>query len=294
MVKRIELDQLTAFVAGGCGGISNVLVGYPFDTLKVKMQTTTNQYKNMADCFKQTIAKQGVKGLYRGITSPLLGVTPMWALSFWSYEIGQRIAIAFRPSNESHYPLTLAEIAFAGCCSSIPTTIVTTPMERLKVILQTQGQPNSVTQYRGMSDALVGVLKEGGVKGLYRGTVATLLRDVPGGAVYYATYEYVYMKLKVGDTISIPAALFAGGMSGVAMWSVVLPMDVVKNRVQASPAGTYKGVFDCAAKVLKEGGVPALYKGFGPAMVRAFPANAAGWAGRMGALELIRWVKGEQ
>ncbi|KAI9334876.1 mitochondrial carrier domain-containing protein [Obelidium mucronatum] len=290
MSQRRELDQLTAFIAGGCGGVSNVLIGYPFDTLKVKLQTS-NEYKGLVDCFKQTIAKSGVRGLYRGITSPLLGVTPMWALSFWSYEMGQRMVIYCRDPSMKSKPLSLFEIALAGCWSSVPTTIVTTPMERLKVILQTQGQTGSTTKYTGMFDALKGVLKENGVRGLYRGTVATLMRDIPGGAVYFATYEFVYRSLKVGDSISVPAALFAGGMSGVAMWSVAIPADVVKSRIQASAEGTYRGFLDCAGKIVREGGIKALYKGFGPAMIRAFPANAAGWMGRMGALEVIHSFK---
>ncbi|KAJ3067626.1 carnitine transporter [Podochytrium sp. JEL0797] len=280
MVQRKEVDQFGAFIAGG----------YPFDTLKVKLQTS-HIPTTLRQTFTQTLAREGPRGLYRGITSPLLGVTPMWALSFWSYEIGQRIAIAARPSGQKRGPMTMAEIAFAGCCSSVPTTVIVTPMERLKVILQTQSQNPNGVQYRGMWDAVKGVLREGGVAGLYRGTVATLLRDIPGGAVYFVAYEFTYRTLKENNVGPVPAALVAGGMSGVGMWCAVLPVDVVKSRIQASKAGTYKGVWDCAAQIWKEGGVRALYKGFGPAMIRAFPANAAGWMGRMGGLELYAHLK---
>ncbi|KAI8610004.1 mitochondrial carrier domain-containing protein, partial [Chytriomyces sp. MP71] len=220
-----------------------------------------------------------------------------------AYELGQRFIYNFKavdPFSGSKPPLTIGEIALAGAFSSVPSTVVTTPMERLKVILQTQGHTShaSSTRYTGMLDAALGVYRTGGMRSLYTGTVATLARDIPGGAAYFAAYEFFYRALGGGrsgesaGSLSIPAALFAGGMSGVAMWIVAIPPDVVKSRIQAAPPGTYKGFLDCARAVVKEGGlVNGLYKGFGPAMVRAFPANAAGWFGRMVAVEAIYNLK---
>ncbi|KAJ3391695.1 carnitine transporter [Entophlyctis sp. JEL0112] len=270
---RRNVDYALAFVAGGCGGIANVLIGHPFDTLKVRLQTS-NEYNGLIDCARKTVARDGVRGLYKGIASPLLGVSPMWALSFWSYEMGQRMVVYFRHHSSKGTQLSLWEIALAGCWSSVPTTIITTPMERVKVILQTQGQSNSTTHYKGLIDAGASVFRQSGIAGLYRGTAATLLRDVPGGAVYFATYEFFYRRLKTeGNGLSVGAALFAGGMSGVGMWSVSIPADVIKSRIQSAEAGKYRGILHCAQTIVAEGGVGALYSGFGPAMLRSFPAN---------------------
>lgn len=78
-----------------------------FDTLKVRLQTS-NQYKGLADCFRQTIAKDGLRGLYRGMTAPLIGVTPMFALSFWSYDVGQNIVMSFK-KDKSDTKLSMLE-----------------------------------------------------------------------------------------------------------------------------------------------------------------------------------------
>lgn len=64
-------------------------------------------------------------------------------------------------------------------------------------------------------------------------------------------------------------------MAGVAMWTIAIPPDVLKSRLQSAPAGTYKGVADVLRVLLKNEGPQALFKGLGPAMLRAFPANAA-------------------
>ncbi len=238
----------------------------------------------MLDCLRKTIAKDGFRGLYKGMASPLVGVTPMFALSFWSYDLGQKLIVT---GNGGRKQLTMTEYALAGAFSAIPTTIVTTPMERIKVTLQTQDQ-TAGKKYTGMMDAFKGMYKEGGMRSLYRGTVATLARDVPGSAAYFVAYEFFYKKLSSSDGgISIGAVLFSGGMAGVAMWSIAIPPDVIKSRIQASPAGTYKGFMDAGLQIVKGEGVGALFKGLGPALLRAFPANAAGFLGRAGALHFL-------
>jgi solute carrier family 25 carnitine/acylcarnitine transporter 20/29 len=117
----------------------------------------------------------------------------------------------------------MSEFAFAGGFSAIPTTIVTTPMERVKVIMQTQDQNPGGKKYTGMFDAGKGIYQEGGIRSLYRGTVATLARDIPGSAAYFVGYEFFYRMLKSKDAeLSIGAVLFAGGMAGVSMWSIAI------------------------------------------------------------------------
>ena len=270
-----KMDQVKSFLAGGFAGIGAVLAGHPFDTLKVRLQTS-NQYKGLADCFKQTVAKEGIKGLYKGMASPLIGVTPMFALSFWSYDVGQQLVLSLTPRRTSK-ELSMVEFAVAGGFSAIPTTVITTPMERVKVVLQTQDQAGaSSPKYKGMVDAATGILRQDGLAGLYRGTIATLARDIPGSAAYFVGYEFFYRLLKKdNESLSVGALLFAGGMAGVCMWSIAIPPDVIKSRIQAAPKGTYKGFVDCGMQIVTKEGPSALFKGLNAALLRAFPANAA-------------------
>ena len=62
---------------------------------------------------------------------------------------------------------------------------------------------------------------------------------------------------------------------------------MIKSRIQAAPAGTYKGFMDCAMQIIRKEGPGALFKGLGPALLRAFPANAAGFLGRAAALDVM-------
>ena len=176
--KAATKSSIKSFISGGFGGMMAVLVGHPFDLTKVRLQTASpGQYKGALDVVKKSIAQDGPKGLYRGVLPPLAGVTPIFALSFWSYDLGKKIVYAARSNDQTSPILTMPELAFAGFFSAVPTTIITAPVERVKVVQQT-GTKISTTKLLGQ------LYKEGGFKSLYRGTGATLARDGPGSAAY--------------------------------------------------------------------------------------------------------------
>lgn len=72
-------SQLRSFAAGGFGGICAVVIGHPFDLVKVRLQTAeSGVYSSAIDVVKKSIARDGVRrGLYAGVSAPLVGVTPM-------------------------------------------------------------------------------------------------------------------------------------------------------------------------------------------------------------------------
>lgn len=74
--------------------------------------------------------------------------------------------------------------------------------------------------------------------------------------------------------------LLAGGLGGTAFWLACYPADVVKSKIQIDSyaAPRYRGMLDCARKVVAAEGAAGLYRGFGPALARSFPANAVCFA----------------
>ncbi|CAG8543412.1 20261_t:CDS:2 [Dentiscutata erythropus] len=285
--KKVTTSGLKSFLAGGFGGISAVLVGHPFDLVKVRLQTAPEgTYNGTVDVVKKTVAKDGLRGLYRGMGPPLVGITPIFAISFWSYNLSKQIVYALTPNRKSQ-ELSILEYTIAGALSAGPTTLVMAPVERIKVILQIQGQGGEV-KYKGPLDVIRHLYKEGGLSSIFRGTGATLLRDGPGSAAYFGAYELTKRLLTPPDSTLNPAAvLFAGGMAGVAMWTIAIPPDVIKSRLQSAPSGQYKGSMDVLRHLLKTDGPSALFKGIGPALLRAFPANAAAFMGYEASLKMM-------
>ncbi|RQM07829.1 hypothetical protein DH86_00000706 [Scytalidium sp. 3C] len=284
-----SLSGLRSLVAGGFGGVCAVLVGHPFDLVKVRLQTAERGvYSGALDVVRKSVAKDGLgRGLYAGVSAPLVGVTPMFAVSFWGYDVGKSLVRRF--STVENDTLSVAQVSAAGFFSAIPMTLITAPFERVKVLLQIQGQkqlaPGEKPKYSGGIDVVRQLYKEGGIRSVYRGSFATLARDGPGSAAYFATYEIIKRKLtpvdpvtgKPSGDLSLMAITTAGAAAGVAMWIPVFPVDTVKSRLQTMEGNpTIGGVI---SGLYRAGGLKAFFPGIGPALARAVPANAATFLG---------------
>ncbi|XP_018328678.1 congested-like trachea protein [Agrilus planipennis] len=278
------MDQLKYFVSGGCGGIFAVLVGHPLDTVKVRLQAGATDssgkplYAGTMDCILKTVQKEGPLGLYKGMSAPLVAIAPIFAVSFFGYGLGRGI---FGPKDPS-MQLSLSQCFCAGALSGLLTSSIMAPGERIKVLLQLQDDPSKPKLYSGTFDCAMKLFKEGGIKSIYRGFLATVLRDVPAAGLYFSTYEFFQnMFTDNGKKESSKAStLFSGGMAGVANWIIGMPADVLKSRLQGAPEGTYPGgMKDVFVELMKTDGPLGLYKGITPVILRAFPANAASFLG---------------
>lgn len=72
-------SQFRSLAAGGFGGVCAVIVGHPFDLVKVRLQTADKGvYSSAIDVVRKSVARDGLrKGVYAGVSAPLVGVTPM-------------------------------------------------------------------------------------------------------------------------------------------------------------------------------------------------------------------------
>lgn len=188
------------------------------------MQTGTvgGATESVFGILRTTLAKEGISGIYRGVSAPIVAVSPVYALSFWGYDLGQLIVKEFK--KDPNDPLSLFEIAIAGGISAFPATLVMAPTERIKCLLQVQSHEGGKPQYSGMRDCAVQVYRTGGITSLYKGTALTLMRDVPGSIAWFSTYEV----MKKGcasveghddpSKLSLLSYIVSGGFAGMACW----------------------------------------------------------------------------
>ena len=134
--------------------------------------------------------------------------------------------------------------------------------------------------------------EEGLVRGMYKGTLATLARDMPGTMGWYgAYYGFKNFAKREDGTYSKIGLLNAGGAAGLAMWIIGVPPDVIKTRIQNAAPGQYPGgIKQVITELLKKEGVMGFYKGIAPALIRAYPANAACFS----TVEVCRYYMGSQ
>lgn len=288
-----NVSPVKYFLSGGFGGICTIVTGHPLDTIKVRLQTMPKPapnesplYKGTFDCAKKTISKEGFFGLYKGMAAPLVGVAPIFAMSFLGYGLGKKLQ-----QNTPDEKLTLVQLFYAGAFSGIFTTIIMAPGERIKCLLQIQ-HGEAKPKYSGPNDVVKQLYREGGIRSIYKGTCATLLRDMPASGMYFMTYEGLQRLMTPEDgKLSLLSTIIAGGFAGIANWVIGMPPDVLKSRLQTAPEGTYKrGIREVFVKLLKEDGALALYRGVVPVMLRAFPANAACFLGFEMAMKFLNWT----
>ena len=243
------------------------------------MQTSGAGQASIGGLLQKTFHGEGMAGLFRGVSAPLAVVTPLFAVGFWAYDIGQRGIRQYNNYAPNH-ELSLGQLCLAGGFSAIPTTVLMTPSERLKVLMQV-----NPGRYSSLLDCFKQVYKEGGLRSMYRGTALTLWRDIPGNIAWFGSYElcksaFTKMLAKPGadpKEKSTLAILTAGGIAGMACWAVCIPFDVLKSRQQAAP--TSIPAWDVFQNLVRTEGWSALFRGLRPALVRAFPANAACFLG---------------
>ncbi|KAK9058009.1 hypothetical protein SSX86_022849 [Deinandra increscens subsp. villosa] len=277
------------YVAGLVSGVSMVIVGHPFDTVKVKLQkhnTEANglKYRGGFHCTTRILKTEGVRGLYRGATPSFVGMAIESSLVFGIYSQTKQALQGGDDTRKAEPHIIVPSAAFAGSIISF----VLCPSELVKCRMQIQGTDSVVPAYRKYSGPLncaVETVKTEGVKGLFRGGVATLLRESIGNAVFFSTYEYLrhYLHLQLKDSsfdhtnlVDVGIGIMSGGLGGIAFWSAVLPLDVAKTIIQTTPdKNLSKNPFKMLKLIYRRSGIRGCYTGLGPTVSRAFPANAA-------------------
>uniref|UniRef100_A0A1D1XF91 Mitochondrial carnitine/acylcarnitine carrier-like protein n=2 Tax=Anthurium amnicola TaxID=1678845 RepID=A0A1D1XF91_9ARAE len=275
--------------AGTVGGAAQLIVGHPFDTIKVKLQSQPAplpgqppKYAGAFDAVKQTISAEGPRGLYKGMGAPLATVAAFNAVLFTVR--GQMESLL---RSEPGAPLAVNQQVICGVGAGTAVSFLACPTELIKCRLQAQsalagsGSSSPAVKYNGPMDVAKHVMRsEGGLRGLFKGLVPTLGREVPGNAIMFGVYEAIKQLCAGGaDTSGLGTGtlMVAGGLAGASFWLSVYPTDVIKSVIQVDDFRNpkFSGSIDAFRKILASEGVKGLYRGFGPAMARSVPANAA-------------------
>jgi len=194
------------FSLGAVAGAAGAVAAYPFDYIKSQMQTEEGKakYKNGADA----LCKIGLKDptqLFRGVKVQVVGIAPEKAIKLGMNNMINTMILV----NLGHLPLW-GEI-LAGSIAGASQVVATSPLEVLKTGLQTSDM------------TIPELMKEiGGIKGLFRGVEACIVRDVIFTAVLFPVYTH---------SQAIFPAFIAGSLSGSIAAFIATPPDFVKTRM---------------------------------------------------------------
>ena len=189
-MESSTVRALKDIAAGTVGGISICLVGHPFDTLKVRLQTqpTGNAavYKGLSDCFLMTVKEEGIGGLYKGVGSPLVGQMFFRACMFLSY--GQSVHV-IQEYLTNKRPMSTQWYFLAGAMTGAISSFIESPIDFFKSQVQVEiiktkrtGDP---ARYRNVFHCASEIIKQRGFRGAYQGLSGTFLRNIPASASYF-------------------------------------------------------------------------------------------------------------
>ncbi|EFJ52419.1 hypothetical protein VOLCADRAFT_86841 [Volvox carteri f. nagariensis] len=249
-VWRVAAGNLAAGATAGC---AVELALYPIDTIKTRLQAMIG-----GGGLKSLLQSGGGKGLYAGVWGNLAGVAPASAIFMAFYEPTKKAVQSEVPADKQYLGPVVAGMV-AGTASSL----IRVPTEVVKQRLQTG-------EFTGAVKAVRTILGREGLRGLYAGYGAFMLRDLPFDAIEFVAYEQikkaygmtVRRELHPGET-SIVGAI-AGGFTGV----ITTPLDVLKTRLMTQGAsGRYKNLLDATVTIARTEGLGAFMSGWQPRLI---------------------------
>ncbi|KLU87799.1 amino-acid transporter Arg-13 [Magnaporthiopsis poae ATCC 64411] len=296
--RTAAVEAVEDVLYGSIAGIVGKYIEYPFDTVKVRLQSQPDhlplRYTGPLDCIRQSIRADGVLGLYRGITAPLVGAAVETSSLFFFERIGRELIYrsGYSPGGVE---LPLPALWLTGAFSGVFTSFLLTPIELVKCKIQVPITEAGAAVAPPMKPFAVvrDVFRHEGLAGFWHGQMGTLIREAGGCAAWFGSKETTSklmrdLNLRAAKTeaeresiSSKPLPLWqqavAGATAGMSYNFLFFPADTVKSRMQTTAIGqsTVKRTFwKESAALWKQAGIKGFYRGCGITVARAAPSSA--------------------
>ncbi|KAK2784180.1 putative mitochondrial 2-oxoglutarate/malate carrier protein [Emmonsiellopsis sp. PD_33] len=283
LLKHPYVRPALPFVNGGLSGMTATAVIQPIDMVKVRLQLAGEGARSAPRpsalaITKQIIASGKFLDLYTGLSAGLLrqAVYTTARLGFFdtfSVTLKARADAAGRK-------VTFAERALAGLTAGGLAAMIGNPADLALIRMQSDGlkPKESRANYRSVIDALSRISKAEGITALWAGALPTVVRAMAlnfGQLTFFAESK---SQLQAHTSLSAQNRTFAASaIAGFFASFLSLPFDFIKTRLQKQQKDPktgqlpYKGVLDCAKKVVRDEGWLRFYRGFGTYYVRIAP-----------------------
>jgi solute carrier family 25 (mitochondrial aspartate/glutamate transporter), member 12/13 len=254
-----------------------VFLLHPIDLIKTRLMNqrmgSANLYRGPIDCIQQVIRKEGFLSLFRGVQPHVLGVAMERSIKLQVHQLLQQAFHAMDDEKGDDRKSSLLLEALAGGCAGACQLLVTNPMEITSIRMQMQGETARLLKERAivspLPSTMLGVIKDLGFPGVYRGASACLIRDVPFSAIFFPSYvacKEILVQHNANFTGKATAAdiFYAGTIAGIPASLLTTPADVVKCRLQSitRPGETsYSGIRDCVTKMYQNEGIFSFFQG---------------------------------
>ncbi|KAH6898762.1 mitochondrial carrier domain-containing protein [Thelonectria olida] len=291
--KTAVMEAIEDVIAGAAGKY----IEYPFDTVKVRLQSQPDhlplRYTGPLDCFRQGIKSDGIIGLYRGISAPVVGAAAETSSLFVFESLGRELffmsGLASREKG-----LSLPDLWLTGAFAGAFTSLVLTPIELVKCKIQAPmvGGGSAGTPLRPLP-VIKEIFRHEGLRGFWHGQLGTLIREAGGGSAWFGAKETVTKmfyqqktqqatsKAERDKILATPLPLWqqavAGASAGVSYNFLFFPADTIKSRMQTVALGGLaekRTFWNESTALWRQHGIRGLYRGCGITCLRSAPSSA--------------------
>ncbi len=279
------LQFVMDFAAGGISGAVAKTATAPIERVKLIIQTQDSnpkirsgevkRYTGIADCFSRVTREQGIAAFWRGNFVNVIRYFPTQAFNFAFKDVIKTIFPKYDKKTDfgKFFLVNMASGGLAGAGS----LCIVYPLDYARTRLASD-VGSGQRQFSGLSDCLVKTMKgPSGVMGLYNGFGVSVAGIIPYRGVYFGMYDTLAelnpFKNDANNFTRLASIFAIAQTTAIAAGYASYPMDTVRRRLQMQSEKPqsewiYKGTMDCFAKVTKEEGITALFKGAGANALR--------------------------
>eukprot|EP00178_Gracilaria_changii_P016622 TRINITY_DN47881_c0_g1_i1.p1 TRINITY_DN47881_c0_g1~~TRINITY_DN47881_c0_g1_i1.p1 ORF type:complete len:358 (+),score=59.62 TRINITY_DN47881_c0_g1_i1:1508-2581(+) len=232
-------------------GVAQTIL-HPVDVMRTRLQA-----RNVNTPLRPSV-------FFKGVIPQIVLAIPAGALQFLAFESAKDKLGTLIPDEN----LSQTRILLAGAFGALIAATCRIPQEVLKQPLQAEIYPNVFV-------ALKETVGKSGIGALYKGSVATISRDIPWNALsfmFHGQGKKMFKSVNARDPAN-DENLAIAGVAGALAAIMLTPIDVVKTRIMTQRAGTavYSGVIGTLKKIVREEGAATLMKGVIPRVVFLAP-----------------------
>ncbi|KAL4900173.1 hypothetical protein BDW74DRAFT_102711 [Aspergillus multicolor] len=265
VAKKKVIPPGVSLAAGAVAGAVEATATYPFEFAKTRAQlsqsiaggTPSTIPRNPLTVIIQTVRQDGVRAIYTGCSTLILGTAFKAGVRFLSFDTIKNLM------SDADGALSPGRGILAGMTAGVVESVVAvTPTERIKTALIDDARSSTARRYKGGFHALRMILAESGFKEVYRGLVSTTMKQAATSGVRMGSYnilkELVSSRTNIKDKKN-PALTFGmGATAGIITVYMTQPFDTIKTRAQGAKGAS---TMEALQSVLKDGGVRALWRG---------------------------------
>lgn len=269
------------FLLGGVAAGISKTVAAPIERIKLLVQNQGEMlktgrldrpYAGIGDCFKRTIANEGVGSLWRGNVANVVRYFPTQALNFAFKDYFKRL---FGRNKEQHgwlawFAGNLASGGAAGASSLLFVYSLDYARTRLANDAKGASKGGGERQFNGLVDVYRKTLASDGIGGLYRGFVISCAGIIVYRGFYFGLYDTIMPMLPKAMADNFAISFAVGYGVTVAAGLLSYPIDTIRRRMMmtSGEAVKYRNSLHCASEIMKAEGASSFFKGAGANILR--------------------------